>query len=397
MELVKNKVIVWAVDDFNTLGLMRELGQPQIDLLFLVKGKGGMAIRSRYCKKYVETPTIEAGYDYLLSNFKEEKCKPIVLTSGDGIMTFIDQHKDILEKYFILPGTSKMGDTEKYIDKNTMTELAKSIGILCPQSRFLKWDSSLDGICYPCLIKPSHQKPGHYNEFKYRICSNESSLKNTLKLVRKDSEFIVQQYIEKEGDLLVYGGRMRDGKTILAGALLKDRNADSGSGSHGYITCSIPDGVDVEKICKFLEIIDYYGLFSFEYGKTPQKAYFFEVNLRNDGTSHYFYQAGANLPLAYIYSCAGLDYTSISTSVQQDGIFMDEVFDIENVLHCRLSIKKWKHDKMEATIYKYFAQDDQEPWKYVKKHMLKQIFQDIVVKKFRLQLIFVLDKLGLRK
>lgn len=127
--------------------------------------------------------------------------------------------------------------------------------------------------------------------------------------------FIVQQYIPKERDLLIYGGRMRDGKTVLAGAMIRDRMADSGSFSHGLMTADIPRNVEIEKIARFLEKIDYYGLFSFEYGMVGGKAYFFEVNLRNDGTSDYFNQADANIPLAYVYSCAGLDYSVVSTTI----------------------------------------------------------------------------------
>ena len=397
MNTINNKVIVWSIDDFNTLGLMRELGQSNLDLLFLVKGQAGFACKSKYCKKYKETESIEEGFEFLISSFKEEAAKPILIISSDEIITYVDQHRDQIQEFVIIPGTSVQGNTEKYIDKNTMTALAKEIGILCPESRYVKWDSSIEGINYPCLIKPSHQKPGHYNEFKTKICKNEKQLKRTLKLVRHDSEFILQQYIPKELDLLVYGGRMRDGKTVVAGAMIRDRWADSGSSSHGYLTGEVPSCADVKKIEEFLERIDYYGLFSFEYGIIGDKAYFFEVNLRNDGTSHYFYQGGANIPLAYVYSCAGLDYTQISTVVKEKVWFIDEVFDIENVLTKRISKAQWKKEMEEATIFKYYDKDDTEPWEIVKQGKTKQIIQDLILKRYRLYIVYVLDRLGLRK
>lgn len=399
MKKIPNKVIVWGIDDFNTLGLMRELGQPEIDLLFLIRGKKNIAAYSVYCKQYIETDSIEEGYEYLLSVYKKEKCKPIIITNGDDIATFIDSHLNELEPYFILSGTRKKGLLKQYIDKNNMTRLAMKLGILCPQSRYIS-KSSMEGIediTYPCLIKPSHEKEGHYNEFKFRVCKNKTSLQHTLKLVRLDSEFIVQQFIPKEGDLLIYGARMHDGKTLLAGALLKDRVADSGSGSHGYMTRNIPIGVDVSLISQFLEHIDYVGPFSFEYGKVGNKAYFFEVNLRNDGTSHYFYQLGANIPLAYVYSAAGLDYTKIPTEISRDGVFVDEIFDVENVLHCKLSMRQWKSDRKEATVYKYFDKQDIHPYQIVQKGKWKQIIQDLILKKYRLYIVYILDKFGLHK
>ncbi len=397
MDKIENKVIVWSIDDFNTLGLMRELGKDDLDLLFLVKGHAGFAVQSKYCKHYVETATIEDGYKYLLENYVDEKCKPIIIISSDEIITFVDQHKEDFEKYFIIPGTTQKGNVEKYIDKNNMTALAEEIGVLCPKSKAIKKGVDISGIEYPCLIKPSHQKPGHYNEFKFKICKNEKALKRTLRYVRPDSEFILQQYIPKELDLLVYGGRMWDGNTVIAGAFIRDRWADSGSSSHGYFSENVPECADTSKICEFLERIDYHGLFSVEYGLLKDKAYFFEINLRNDGTSHYFYQAGANIPLAYVYSSAGSDYSNIPTKIIGKKWFIDELFDVENVILGKIKKRTWKQDMAEATVLKYYDKDDIVPYDFAKKGRIKQIIQDIILKRFRLYIVFVLDKLGLRK
>lgn len=397
MENVKNRVIVWSIDDFNTMGLMRELGRSGLNILFLINGRAGMAAKSKYCVSYVETASVADGFVYLENNFREEQAKPILIISSDEIMTYVDRNRERLADRYILPGAGCQGDTEKYIDKNNMTALACEIGFLCPQSRKMAYDSPVDDISYPCLIKPSHQKPGHYNEFKYRICRSRAALKRTLRFVRRDSQFILQQYIPKELDLLIYGGRMWDGKTVIAGAMIRDRWADSGSSSHGYLAAEIPSCADTGLIAEFLERIDYHGLFSVEYGMLRDQAYFFEVNLRNDGTSHYFYQAGANIPLAYVYSCAGLDYTQIPLKVEGKRWFADEVFDVENVITGKISRKIWKKDKAEATVFKYYDPEDPEPYFFVKKGSKKQILQDLVLKRFRLYIVFVLDKLGLRK
>lgn len=396
-KIINNKVIIWGPDDFNTLGLLRQLGSAGIDIFFLIKGKEGYASKSIYCTKLKTTSTFDEGLSFLLSTYTDETAKPIIITSGDGIAVFIDQHKIELEKVFIIPGTTIQGLEEKYTDKNAMTELAVKIGILCPQSRYVQWNSDISSIQYPCLIKPSHQKPGHFNEFKFKICNDKDSLKRILKFVRHDSEFIVQDFIKKEKDILVYGARMWDGKTILAGAMIKDRFADCGSSSHGLMTYKIPSCVAQHKIIEFLDKIDYHGLFSFEYGMMKDKAYFFEVNLRNDGTSHYFWQTGANIPLAYIYSSAGLDYSCINTKVTEEKWFIDEFFDIENVIHGRFFYSQWKKDKSEATVFKYYDKNDLEPWKFVKRTMWQHLFRDILLKKYRVYIIFILDKFGLKK
>lgn len=393
--MIKNKVIVWGRDGFNVLGLLRAL--VGIETFLLVKGDRSYASRSKYCLHSHCVNDDEEGMQYLLSHFSNESHKPIILTSGDDIAIFINNHMEELGKYFILPGTVEKGLQEKYTDKNNMTSLAKRFDILCPTSQYCKWDSTIEDITYPCLIKPAHEKPGHYNEFKFKICKNRSSLEHTLKMVRRDSEFIVQNYIRKEKEVLVYGARMRDGNVVLAGALVKSRFSDSGAGSFALVTKEIPKSIDTKGIASFLQEIDYYGTFSFEYGLLQNKAYFFEVNLRNDGTSGYFHQAGANIPLAYVYSCGGADYTKIQCQVSDDQWFIDELFDFENVLSGKISYKQWKKEKARATIYKYYDKDDEEPWRYLKRKRWVLMSKEMIVKKFRPYIVFVLDKLGIKK
>lgn len=393
---MNNQIIIWGADDFNTLGLMRELGQSGLDVLFLIKGKRGMAARSRYCQKYVETANADEGYQYLMHLETNKDAKPIIITNGDGISVMMDQRKTELEEKYIIPGTRQQGVLEHYTDKYAMTGLAAELGITTPWSKFVKWDTDISDVTYPCIIKPSHLTPGHYNEFKFRICQDEASLKKILSLVRKESVFIVQQYVPKERDLLVYGARMQDGKTMLAGWMVRDRMADSGSSSHGLITNKLPKQFsegDKSLMASFLEKIDYCGLFSFEYGLTKDEAYFFEVNLRNDGCSHYFFQAGANIPLAWVKSCAGEDYSTVPTQVIGERWFIDEVFDIENVFHRRVSHRQWKRDKKEATIFKYYDKEDMEPYRYVRRGMVRQLLQDLVLAKFRPYVVYVMDKM----
>ena len=171
----------------------------------------------------------------LLNNFKDQTSKPVILTSSDGIITYIDKNKLSLEGRYILSGTLKQGNLEKYIDKYNMTCLAENIGIDVPKSKFVKWDTSISDVEYPCFIKPSHQKEGHYNEFKFKYCKDKHALKHALSLVRHDSVFIVQQFIKKEKDLLIYGCRTKQGEVIIAGNLITERFATGNGSSYGII------------------------------------------------------------------------------------------------------------------------------------------------------------------
>ena len=395
--MMKNRVIIWGVDDYNTLALIRQIGQGEYDILFLIVGKARYAAFSKYCTSYIETQNVEDGYNVLVSKYADRSNKPIIVTNGDDIITFIDVHNDELSKGFVLPGCKKQGDLEKYIDKYNMTCLAKELGITVPKSKFVMWDTPIDDISYPCFIKPSHQKPGHYNEFKYKLCKDKESLKNALNLVRHDSVFIVQEFVDKEKDLLVYGCRLHNGQTIIAGGLVTERFAIGQGSSFGYVDSQVHPSIDTSLIVKFLERIDYVGLFSFEYGLHDSKAYFFEVNLRNDGTSHFFFQAGANIPLAYVNSCAGVTNSLVSTNVNTPCWYMDEIFDVSNILTRTININTWKAQRNKVKSFKFFDEADIEPYKIAKKFRWIRISRDIILKKFRIYILFILDKIGFRK
>lgn len=392
---IPNKVILWGTDDINTLGVVRELGEHNIDFLFLVRGKERFASLSKYVRAKKVVSDNDEALVFLLATYSDIQAKPIIISTGDGVSVYIDQHRKDLEKYFILPTSEEPGLIEKYTDKNKMTELAVQLGLLCPKSNFVKWDTPINNIEFPCLIKPSHQKPGHYNEFKYKICPTRNDLEKTLKHVRYDSEFILQEYIKAENDLIIYGVRLKD-KTILWGGSIVGYHRACGICSHGHISKEIPSSVDKNKLEKMLDHIGYTGPFGFDFGIMGDKAYFYEVNLRNDGTCHCFYQAGAELLIAYIFSCSNMNYSHLRLE-PDDCWFIDEIHDAENVIEGNVSYREWKEAKEKSIIYRYYNEEDPKPWKYVRRRKWLEIFKYVLLSKYRLQIVKILDQIGLKK
>ena len=392
--LIPNRVIIWSSDNYNSLAMLRQVAQGEIKIDFLVHGKSSYTTKSKYIQRVIEKPSIEEAYIYLMSSYIDERVKPIILTSGDNIIAFIDDHRNEMSQYFIIPGTTE-GLVRKYNDKFEMSCLANRIGIMVPESHCIQWNSPIDDVPIPCILKPSHQKKGKRNEFKFKICKDRKSLAKTMKYVDHESVFIAQQLVKKEKDLLVYGARMWDGKVVLAGSLETDRFAVGQGSSFGKVLPTIPKCIDPSKIEAFLEQIDYHGLFSFEYGLMNGKAYFFEVNMRNDGTSSFFFQAGANIPLAYVYSSAGKDYSSINTRVESEHYYMDELFDYANVIQHNVSRTTWKKERNEATVFKFFDPSDKEPYLAVKCSAKKRIIIDIIISHCRLYVVWLCRKMGI--
>lgn len=394
----KTKVIIWGVDDYNVLGLFRELGRFDVEITFLVfQGVKNCATVSKYCSKYIETTSLEEGLNYLLENHTESVNKAVIINSNDLIAEYLDLHRVELSEFYYVPGTATPGLLKKVDNKVVMTEMAEQLGFVVPKSRKCKYNSNIEDVEFPCLLKPTNQTYGKYNEFKFRVCKDKKSLQTTLKFVRKNSTFILQQYIPKENVALVYGCRTLDGNTYIAGVLEKDRFCDNGDGSHGVLLRDFPRYIPTELIVRFIETVDFYGLFSVEFLVFKGTAYFIEVNWRNDGTSHLFFQAGANIPLLWVKNCIGDTIDNISWQVREKSYFIDEIFDKDNIRCKRVSKEQWMAERKQATVFKYYDIDDMRPFKVMKKKRTRKLITDAIVARYRLYIVWLMDKFGLRR
>lgn len=365
MEKLRATVVIWGNDNYNVLGLLRQLTPFVENVLFLVNSKTShCATKSKYCKKYKVVKTIDEGIRFLIKYGSQNIGPKFIISSSDLLAQALDLHQYDLSQYYILCTTKEKGRLSKALDKTYQYELARQVGILVPDSRIFKYDTPVEGIRYPCLIKPAFKEKDATHPFKTKICRDENQLKATQKQLLTQGTYVLQQYIIKEKDLLVYGCRFNDGEVVYAGSFTKYRWA-GGDGSYGTISREIPTCIDLDKLNTFLERIDYLGLFSAEFGIEDDKAWFYEFNLRNDGTSHYFYQANiANLPLAWIrYHINGGIKPSVNNNT---AIFIDEIGDYKNVGYGVVSMSEWERQRRSASVFKIYDAHDRLPYYCVK-------------------------------
>lgn len=370
MEKINATVVIWGNDNYNVLGLLRQLTPYVEKVIFLVNGKKrNIATLSNCCNKYIVKRTIDEGLAFLLNfgarNSIKKKC--FIITTSDLLAVTVDEHSEILSKYFILSNTKNQGILTRTLNKNNQNEIAKEIGFLIPFSLPFRWDTTINNIPYPCLIKPAMKEFGVNHPFKTRICHDEKELWETQSHLNKSGKYVLQQYIEKENDILIYGCRLENGIVYYAGSFLKYRWV-GGDGSYGTICETIPNYVDTKKINSFLEKINYTGLFSAEFGVKNDKAWFYEFNLRNDGTSHYFFQAGlTNIPLLWIR--AHIDNNIPEIHNNTSSTFIDEISDKQNVKMGIVEKTKWAKQRRSATVYKYYDPSDKLPYYYAKAYI----------------------------
>lgn len=386
-------IVIWGPDNYNMLGLLRQLKFAEEDTFLLINGVNHKcATKSVYCKKYRCTKNYDEGLEYLLENFKAFPDKHILIPIGDRAAEVIDENKKVLETNFILMGTSKQGLLKKMDDKNVMVSLAKECGFIVPKSHEFSFSSPVSDFPFPCILKPATCEG--IKEFKTKIIKNSRDLERFKKILNPSNKYILQELIPKTRDVLVYGLRRNSGEVILAGQFIKDRWSDDGGGSHGLLTNELPDYLQIDSIYTLLNRIDYKGLFSVEYGLVGEKAYFYEINLRNDGTSHLFYQAGANLPLCWVNDCRKRESIH-SLRITKNAWNINELYDFINVLRRRISWSKYLADKKEATIFHYYSDDDKEPWRVAKRKVFFDLLFRAFLLKFRPYIIYFKSKLYL--
>lgn len=368
-----NNVIVIGPDHYNTLWLVRSLGMAKMCpfVVILSPNKKSFVVKSQYCRESIIVPDEETLLAYLMG--KEFSDRQIVLTSSDGVAKFLDSHFELLyDKYIIQGSNGAQGELSYWMNKDKMIEKAAECGLTTPQTISIPSINykSITDIHFPCLIKPELSAVASKNDF--RICNDAEDLDLAITNVKdKCPNILIQEYIKPDYEYLVYGVST-DGEICLPGGLRKIHTCTDlnniGMMSYACLSDEIPEQLgDFEKIKEFVRAIGYKGLFSVEFLITKEKAYFLEINLRNDGTCYITTQAGVNMPALWVYACLGKDSSKLSRVFKRRYTYgMNEInylkytFSIQRLIQCikeivsvkAFSLIKW--NDMKPVVYKVF-------------------------------------------
>lgn len=329
---MNNKLLVIGTDHYNTLWLVRSLGMAGLKPFVIIHSSHlkSFVSKSVYCNGY----TIIRDKEDIIRFLIEQTCeaKKIIFTSSDELAKLLDQNYNILSnKYFIQNCNRQQGSLSYWMDKNNMVGKATDCGLITPKTLSLSTYGNCDVslVAYPCLVKPELSAEASKNNF--RICNNETDLNRAIQGIKnKCSRILVQEYIKPEYEYLIYGVST-DTEICIPGGLKKIHTCSSlnnlGMMSFACLSNEIPKQIgDFERIKKFVRAIGYKGLFSVEFLITKEKAYFLEINLRNDGTCYITTQAGVNMPAIWAYSCIGKDSSNLSRLFKRRNTYgMNEV------------------------------------------------------------------------
>lgn len=350
--------ILFGTGNYNTLGVLHQLGEIGVDPFLLIVGKardrkkGNIIGYSKFAKRIVEVASENEGLEWLVEHRETFRNGTIVYPTSDTAERLLDSHFETFHPQFRFPNSGSGGAVTRLMDKKLQTEIALDAGLPVIKSLYSNApDFSFSRVEYPCMVKPQNSTEGSKGDM--RVCRNEAELKKALTEANETQNFIVQKYIHNESDRLFLGMVFSSGEIWIPAVVVKPGVSARGEYTHAVVSTDVNRYFpDLEKGKNFVRKLGYRGPFSIEFGHEKGHDYFFEINLRNDGTSHYPLNAGINFAAAYIN-----DFPSPANGMPEYEM-IDEVGDLRRVLGRDVSLSGWFRSFRKAGSYKFYRKGD---------------------------------------
>ena len=365
-EILKHKHVIFGSDHYQTLGVVRSLGERGISadvILHPCYSKNPyLCSNSRYVGCVTIVETVEEGYDKLLKMYGNEQIKPFVYTCDDWAEGCLDAHyNDIINKFYFFNG-AKQGIVSNYMDKEAIAKLAEKCGARIPKSETLYKGELPTTLNYPIITKSIMSTKGAWKGDS-RICYSQEDLLENYKTIKSDV-LLVEEYIVKKNELCLDGFSSNDGKDVCLPYQATYLRL-SPSGYSNYMTIEPLKFESARSIVyKMLEYIGYNGIFSVEFliGQNDE-LYFLEVNFRNSTWSYAYTVGGVNLPYEWAKATLlkKIDYSTMSF-IKKPFKAIAEINDyIQFVTTGKISIFEWLRNVITAKCRFYMVFSDIKP------------------------------------
>lgn len=359
-------VIVFAIEHYNPLGVIRTLGKRGIHPDYIAeKGRVRLSSKSKYLNKVHEVENVEEGYEVLLKEYGEvykTGKKPIIICSDDKTIGHLDQHYDELKDKFIFFNCGQQGRIIDYMNKFRILELAKKHGLKILDSRVVKRGEIPGDLKYPIITKSISPNSGGWKSDVF-ICENSVELNEAFKKI-KSEEVLLQQFVEKKNEYAVEGCSTNHGKDTLLSIYSTYNYLIKGYYSP-YRTSGSFVNPEIEKGLRgMIEEIGFEGIFDAEFLIGPDDQYYFlEVNFRNTTWSYASDVLG--MPLAYLWVKATLGGANLKDAYKpKQGPILCMVEPIDYNLRCKqrgYSKIKWFGELLKSKCKDYWNWSDLRP------------------------------------
>jgi predicted ATP-grasp superfamily ATP-dependent carboligase len=373
-------VFVIGGNHHNTLGVIRSLGEKGLNPKVIIQtdDKNPYVSYSRYISECWIAGTDREVLDILRSQGQKFGDRAVLIACSDGLSSLIDLNRSELLQWYYLPEAGEDGRITTLMDKETMSLLAKQVGLLVPDS--IATDTEADNVIeipMPWIIKPLISKNGRKTDIE-RIYSTQEW---TEYCKHHKIQVQVQQLIDKDFEYQLIGLSLNGGEEVIIPGLSYIIRPASNTNTGFLHYRPLDESYDevLRKGRSFLKATGYSGLFSLEFlrGKDG-KDYFMEINFRNDGNAICVTASGTNLPyIWYLYHTKGDYQHEIATSRVNPVYVMPEFEDFRFVSHFKMGLIKWLRDVHKTDRFMDYDKNDKAPFRRMLRVFLGRGFRKI--------------------
>lgn len=361
-------VIVFAIDHYNPLGVIRSLGENGIRPIYIaIRHRVELGVKSKYVSKVYQVDGVEEGYQILMEQYGEvykTGKKPFVLFSDDKSVGYFDFRYEEVKKHFI---TYNANDTQgrimKFMDKKNILDLAKKHGLNVLEPVVVNRGEIPKGLEYPIITKDINPNAGGWKADVF-VCQNEEELKTAYTKI-SSPVVLLQKYVDKKTEFTFEGCAVNKGQSVLLAIKSTYKYAIPAYYSPFMICESLHDEKLKLSLERMFAEIGFEGIFEVEFlVDKNDKAYFLEINFRNSTWSYAATKAG--MPLPYIWIKGMLDGKISEEDYKEvpDGFTaMVEPIDYAKRIELGVStLGEWLADFKKADCGFYYSEDDLEPF-----------------------------------
>ena len=368
--------IILGNDHKNPLGALQSLGQAGVRSIAVCWGeRTGTLESSKFLKKIYFGKTADECIDILLEIIPDGEMG-VITPCCDEAAIVIDKNREKLKNKYHFEYSNRFS-FEELSDKGVQTKLAKDAGLHTPAFHVLrKIEDIPENTPFPCIIKPLVAMKGSKDDL--RVCNNKTELiKNMEEVLPHNDGLILQQYIDKEHEILIECCRTSKGITIAPGIIKNELNRlyppkVGLSGLHEVIP--FEEGELKNKIAKLLDLMEYVGLISVEFAKSKSTGqyYFFEFNIRNDGYNPCMTKTGANINYYYLCDMLGIPF---KVNDVKHAFIISEIRHLQLLFHHNIKISEWFSDLKKSIGFTWYYKEDRKPFFAILGHTIKDFLK----------------------
>ena len=184
MDLKEHAFVVFSEEHYNPLGVIRSLGESGLKpVAIIVKGGPLLTSKSKYLSAVHYVDNREQGLQILIKEYGNRQEKTFVYACDDTTEEFLDNHYDELNNKFYFFNAGMKGGVSKYLNKETIGELAIKHGLNFLQASVVEKGTVPQKIQYPVITKAIDSTVGGWKNDMF-ICHNEQELTDAFEKIQ---------------------------------------------------------------------------------------------------------------------------------------------------------------------------------------------------------------------